>query len=154
MDTKTCIDCKSVLLLDCFPIKKRKGGKFTISSCCRACFNKKRRETRYIPRLSTEELNKRRSARKLATEKHRIKVREEFLEGKRQPCMDCKGVFPPFCMDYDHRNPNEKYKEVGILVVGRYAKSLILQEMAKCDLVCANCHRIRTAKQQNWHGQF
>jgi hypothetical protein len=36
------------------------------------------------------------------------------------------------------------------MVVGRYAKQRILDEIAKCDLVCANCHRLRTARKQNW----
>ena len=31
------------------------------------------------------------------------------------------------------------------------SKEAILEEIAKCDLICANCHRIRTAKQLGWY---
>lgn len=61
--------------------------------------------------------------------------------------MDCGGTFPPECMDYDHRPGTEKYYGVGQLT-GSLTK--MKAEIAKCDLVCANCHRIRThARRRN-----
>jgi hypothetical protein len=56
--------------------------------------------------------------------------------------MDCGGTFPPECMDFDHR-PGEK-KLFGIGQGLRRKLEALLAEIAKCDLVCANCHRIRT----------
>jgi hypothetical protein len=47
-------------------------------------------------------------------------------------------------LDYDHRPSEEKKANVSILVKRGAARDVILAEMAKCDLVCANCHRIRT----------
>lgn len=44
-------------------------------------------------------------------------------------------------MDYDHVR-GEKIKDISDMWAGD--KDLILAEIAKCDLVCANCHRIRT----------
>jgi len=73
-----------------------------------------------------------------------------LLPFKQKPCQDCGVQFDPVCMDFDHRNPEEKVMDVGFMVVGRYAKQRILDEIAKCDLVCANCHRLRTARKQNW----
>lgn len=63
-------------------------------------------------------------------------IREAKL-GK--PCMDCGGNFPPCAMDFDHVR-GEKQFNVGL------AKNLtqLAKEIAKCELVCANCHRIRT----------
>ncbi len=63
------------------------------------------------------------------------------------PCMDCNGVFPFIAMDFDHR-PEEK-KEFNIGRFGQYTAtperlSKLMKEVSKCDLVCANCHRIRT----------
>jgi len=69
--------------------------------------------------------------------------RRKFLDAlKNHPCMDCKGTFPPYVMDYDHRPGEQKLFNVGM----KYTKSLsvILAEIAKCDLVCSNCHRVRT----------
>lgn len=73
----------------------------------------------------------------------RKKKRREWLsELKAKPCMDCGNSFPPVCMDFDHRDGSEKVGNVSAL----YECSLqtLLNEIAKCDLVCANCHRLRT----------
>lgn len=59
--------------------------------------------------------------------------------------MDCGGYWPdnPEVMDFDHR-PGE-VKLFGInSAASRRARHLLEAEIAKCDLVCANCHRIRT----------
>jgi hypothetical protein len=70
--------------------------------------------------------------------------RKKFLdEQKSKPCLDCKIQYPPYVMDFDHRNPAEKEFEISS---ARYSISEVrlLIEISKCDLVCANCHRIRT----------
>lgn len=59
------------------------------------------------------------------------------------PCSDCEGVFPPYAMEFDHREPGTKTQAV-TRMVGRVGTSRILVEAAKCDVVCANCHRMRT----------
>jgi hypothetical protein len=66
----------------------------------------------------------------------------QFLaELKDRPCLDCGGKFPPECMDFDHVR-GEKLFGVGTGVTKGYAT--ILAEIEKCEIVCANCHRIRT----------
>lgn len=59
-------------------------------------------------------------------------------------CMDCGGQFPAVCMDYDHVR-GTKAAGVTQLAARRAAWDSILAEIEKCDLVCANCHRLRTA---------
>ncbi len=59
-----------------------------------------------------------------------------------RPCMDCGLFFPPYVMEFDHRDPADKLDKVSRLV--HYKFSRMLAEIAKCDLVCANCHRTRT----------
>ena len=58
------------------------------------------------------------------------------------PCMDCGGMFPPCAMDFDH------IKEKDFDICGSRSRNMgyktLEEEMAKCELVCANCHRIRT----------
>ena len=61
---------------------------------------------------------------------------------KAKPCMDCDGKFPPECMDFDHRPGEKKLFSVGVFK--RIASKKLEAEIAKCDLVCSNCHRIRT----------
>ena len=60
------------------------------------------------------------------------------------PCMDCKGTFPPVAMDFDHRDPKDKILGVAQAANQGWGVTRIQTEIDKCDLVCANCHRIRT----------
>jgi rRNA-processing protein FCF1 len=46
-------------------------------------------------------------------------------------------------MDFDHRDPTTKRMAV-TRMIGRAGTARILEEVAKCDIVCANCHRLRT----------
>jgi hypothetical protein len=80
----------------------------------------------------------------------RDRLREQVNASKNGPCTDCKRTFPPVCMDYDHRNPEEKREEIAQLVAKRHCWETIEAEIAKCDLVCACCHRLRTAKMLDW----
>lgn len=68
---------------------------------------------------------------------------EEYQDSKMKPCMDC-GFIPtvPEQMEYDHRE--NKLGTVSQLI-RRGSISKTKEEINKCDLVCANCHRLRTA---------
>ena len=59
------------------------------------------------------------------------------------PCSDCGSYFPPCAIDFDHRDPGTKSHTV-TRMIGRAGTPRILEEVAKCDIVCANCHRART----------
>ncbi len=59
------------------------------------------------------------------------------------PCTDCGGTFPPCVMDFDHVR-GMKAADISRLVRTGASVDRILAEIAKCDLVCSNCHRIRT----------
>lgn len=58
-------------------------------------------------------------------------------------CGDCGGVFPPFVMHWDHLPGHTKVGDVSVLV-GSRRRDVVLAELAKCELVCANCHVMRT----------
>jgi hypothetical protein len=60
-----------------------------------------------------------------------------------RPCTDCGRVYPPQVMQWDHRPGTVKTGSIGRDLRGR-PRQIILNEIAKCDLVCANCHAIRT----------
>ena len=70
-------------------------------------------------------------------------MRARVQQLKKAPCTDCQNTFPPCCMDYDHVRGIKSYTISGLIASTR-SWSTILTEIAKCDLVCANCHRIRT----------
>ena len=63
---------------------------------------------------------------------------------KSVPCKDCGGKFPAICMDFDHRNPKKKILAVSAMRGRCWSLKKIVKEISKCDVVCSNCHRIRT----------
>lgn len=58
--------------------------------------------------------------------------------------MDCGFYFPAPIMEYDHRPGVIKLDTIAHMVVAQLSWTKIEAEIAKCDLVCANCHRYRT----------
>lgn len=72
----------------------------------------------------------------------RRKPLPQFLSSlKEKPCHDCGKQYPAVLMDFDH--VPERGEKVGI--ISRLPKGKALEEIAKCDVVCPMCHRIRTA---------
>ena len=64
---------------------------------------------------------------------------------KQKPCIDCGVQYLPCVMDFDHRDRKTKIAGINQMInLHSYSKDKILAEINKCDLVCANCHRIRT----------
>lgn len=76
------------------------------------------------------------------------KLREILLLFKDAPCTDCKIKYPSYVMDFDHLDASQKLFCVGQLNKAWSAERL-LAEIEKCELVCANCHRIRTHNRKN-----
>ena len=66
---------------------------------------------------------------------------------RRVPCADCGRTVAPYVMDFDHRDPAQKSFSLAAEKVLLKNRGLLEAEVAKCDIVCANCHRVRTARQ-------
>lgn len=90
----------------------------------------------YANNISKDRINKRRAYQRYA-------AKVTLLRNK--PCFDCKGTFPPYVMEFDHRDPSTKKFTIGS---SKFGRKDFKDELSKCDLVCANCHRIRTHKQR------
>jgi hypothetical protein len=81
--------------------------------------------------------------------RNRDTVRQEKL--RRGACMDCGLVIDErtiVCIDFDHRDPQLKSFQISDMI-GRVKCSVLIEEMAKCDAVCRNCHALRTHNQQH-----
>ena len=76
----------------------------------------------------------------------RLAGNRELVEFKKNvPCMDCGNSFPTCAMDFDHRPDEDKSMNISVLMRNwKVSESALLKEIDKCDVVCANCHRIRT----------
>lgn len=105
-----------------------------------------RKEFRLTPEgqaYERERYGKRGISRKDEAARRRDEKRAWFVEQKSKPCADCGQTYHYACMDFDHRR-GTKAAVVSHLVAQMCSKERILAEIAKCDLVCANCHRVRT----------
>lgn len=65
----------------------------------------------------------------------------EYL--KLHPCIDC-GNNNIIVLDFDHLDASIKITEVSYMVNSGWSLENIIKEIAKCEVVCSNCHRIRT----------
>lgn len=76
--------------------------------------------------------------------KYYLQRREELNRLKCRPCQDCGIQYNPWVMQFDHRDPaQKKYALSQVNISYKHFKT----EIAKCDIVCANCHFERTHKQ-------
>ena len=82
-------------------------------------------------------------SRRTEYERRAARARVWVYALKDKPCVDCGGKFPPECMDFDHVRGEKLFSVMMRLTA---SKVRLETEIAKCDLVCANCHRIRTKK--------
>jgi hypothetical protein len=70
---------------------------------------------------------------------------------KANHCVDC-GETNPIVLEFDHKDPDLKLFNLGDSK--SYSLDKIKNEITKCDVVCANCHRVRTAKTYNWYSDL
>lgn len=102
-------------------------------------------KTRWEVATATERERERIQSRR-ASANIRARIREIIVEAKNRPCADCGKRYPTCAMDLDHVRGEKKFK-VSEAVQLAYGSTLdqLRAEIAKCQVVCANCHRIRTA---------
>jgi hypothetical protein len=81
-----------------------------------------------------------------ATRKARdsAKSRAKLDALKAHPCVDCNVQYPPAVMQFDHVRGVKSYN----IGVGAMRKPTLEDELAKCELRCANCHAIRHASER------
>lgn len=96
------------------------------------------------------EANKERFAHKALRRRERI--REYIASKKTGPCKDCGGRFHWVAMDFDHVR-GDKLFEIGEATRVGISEGKIDAEIEKCDLVCSNCHRIRTYNRWQYRGE-
>lgn len=116
-------------------IEKGKGQK--TQSYCKACMSSYfkeyygQRKERYL-RVTNENRRRRQSD-----------WRKQLEQLKSKPCCDCGKTYPPFCMDFDHLEREDKIAAIPVMISGNASKERVLAEIEKTEVVCANCHRER-----------
>ena len=84
---------------------------------------------------------------KIRKQKKRAYIRHNITELKMSNfCQMCKLEDPehPEIYDFDHQG--NKKQCVSNLIQSAYAWEHVLEEVKKCQILCSNCHRIKTAK--------
>ncbi len=70
-------------------------------------------------------------------------IQRDFVRQlKNVPCADCGGEFPEYVMEFDHSRGAKKGNVM--VMASKVSKADLLAEIEKCDVVCANCHKVRT----------
>lgn len=132
MNSKVCGGCGVAKSLDQF----NKKGANKRQSRCRECQAKWYAD--YYASSSKERERLRQS-----TDKARRDLRDAISELKKGPCADCGRKFHPCAMDFDHVGGKKEFN-ISFAVASTFSTERVMKEIAKCDLVCACCHRVRT----------
>ena len=114
----------------------RKGG--ALQSKCKSC--QRTYHSLYYQQNRSRFIAKNRRNKN----RQRKRLRTILLEIKQRPCQDCGGSFHPWVMELDHRDDTIKEAAVADLVSKGCTDARLLEEIEKCDVMCANCHRMRT----------
>lgn len=76
----------------------------------------------------------------------RERSRAIIREHKNRPCVDCERRYPYYVMHFDHVRGDKRFI-VSKAISRGIAVETLLEEIAKCEVVCANCHAMRHAGQ-------
>lgn len=128
---KVCQKCGEVKSIDNFSIRKKSPDGFR--QWCKECDNAAQK-IQYA------------NNKKYYLDRNRIrraamsKWIREYKEGK--PCFMCGGIFPYYVMDFNHIKLSTKKFNLGH--GAKQSLNAVKAEIAKCELLCANCHRVHT----------
>ncbi len=75
--------------------------------------------------------------------KRRNEIRRILEEAKAKPCSDCGGEFHVAAMQFDHVRGDKRFN-IGEATAMSPSLKTLHEEIEKCDIVCANCHAVRT----------
>ncbi len=74
-----------------------------------------------------------------------MRYRKQYVEWYKNLKLELKcercGEDHPATLDFHHTDPSEKDGSVSQMIISRVSKETILAEMAKCIVICSNCHR-------------
>jgi hypothetical protein len=115
--------------------RKARGQRDNYCGPCRADYKREHyaaNRSRYVAQAQ---------ARKRALAVQRAEYLVEYFRS--QPCVDC-GESDPVVLEFDHCDSDKTFTICKGLRDHDWQS--VLDEMAKCDVVCANCHRRRTAR--------
>lgn len=133
---KACQRCGEIAYL------RPRGNR--VGSYCVPCIRKYDNE-RHTKLTEEQQATKQSRSKKYKTEKRNFF--NSYMEDKF--CSDC-GESDSIVLEFDHLDRSSKSGNIGNMLY-RVSTKRLMDEIAKCEVVCANCHRRRTAVQFNWN---
>lgn len=138
---KHCPGCDRDLDLDDFAWKNIAKGIHQV--WCRECL----KEANRVHYINNDRIYKDRAV------KRNIRVNEESKQKllmylQTHPCVDC-GCSDIRVLDFDHVRDTKK-KNIATLLAQNASWPMLEKEIAKCEVRCANCHRIKTIERGGW----
>lgn len=147
MDTKnkkrTCYKCKEDKKITEFKWDNKKEKKR--GYICKKCHTIHQKDRNITPHQRTKARNRNRLYKQ-----KRQKENKEFLINylKENPCIEC-GESDIIVLEFDHIESDKKFKNISVLRK-HYNLKILKKEIEKCQVLCANCHRKKTARQFGW----
>jgi hypothetical protein len=135
---RTCSRCRRQRSVEDFPLRRKDGTRrHTHCRDCKAAYQREwyeRNRARHIANVN------------VIRNELRLAHRRIIEAAKSRPCADCGVRYPPYVMDFDHVR-GTKLWAIGEKK-GAVSTAALLAEIAKCEVVCANWHRIRTYRRR------
>lgn len=89
-----------------------------------------------------------------------LRRQEAVRQYKERPCADCRVQYPHYKMQFDHKGGRDdiyslRAREKGkrpmsiALMLRKVSLENLMKELAKCDIVCSNCHSGRTYRRSH-----
>ncbi len=129
---KRCSTCHEVRPLAAY--NRRRSAPDGLQARCRECCR-----AWYVEHAGPHQLDVRRR-----NDRARVELRDRLVEHLlSHPCVDC-GERDLRLLELDHLDPLTKRDGVGRLVAQAMSWAVVAREIAKCDVRCAACHRLRT----------
>ena len=143
---KECNNCFDILPLDLFNKAVGRSGEVYYGRNCRKCIYSlnpgKAKDSSKRWRMAKKELDPShfRNTTQLYRDRNTRYIEEYLLN---HPCARC-GESDVEVLEFDHLDPTEKEYTIAQLVGGGMGLIKLQKEMAKCQVLCSNCHRKKT----------
>lgn len=134
---KQCSICK--VPQDESNFNKNRTRKDGLGTVCKEC--SKKRSKKYYQ----ENQEKQKAVVVKRNKEYRKRLQTIVLKEFEKGCKDC-GNMDVRVLEFDHLPEYEKLFDISRIISSSMSEKILKEEIVKCDVVCANCHRIRTTE--------
>lgn len=144
---KTCTKCFVLKQEGDFFVRDKSIGR--LHAQCKLCYKDHRKSySAYHYKKYGDQYRERAKKRRAVIKKDLQVKMSAYLADK--SCVIC-GESDIRVLDFDHIEPSTKAIGISKAITNGMAWEIILEEINKCRILCANCHRKHTAIQSNWY---